>query len=110
VNSSERKWKRLKVDMRVRLRRLEEAEEMVSTVRSYELSEGGMSLYSPDIMDVGTPVLVGFSLSPGTNGLRLRAVVKNRRGFRCGLEFVDLPPEQRSEIVRYLESVGATES
>jgi hypothetical protein len=38
-------------------------------------------------------------------------VVRNRRGFRCGLEFVDLAAAERLEIVRYLDSVaGAEES
>jgi c-di-GMP-binding flagellar brake protein YcgR len=111
VSSAERRWKRFKVDIRVRLRRWEDAEDAASVVRSYDLSEGGMSVYAPDRLEVGTCVLVAFSLPPEEKGLRIQAVVKNRRGFRCGLEFVDLPAAGRFELARYLGLVaGATES
>jgi c-di-GMP-binding flagellar brake protein YcgR len=103
-----RRWKRLKLDIRVRLRRWEEAEDAVVVVRSYELSEGGMSVYAPELLDLGSSVLVGFTLPETGSRLSLRAVVKNRRGFRCGLEFSQLTDAERSEIARYLESaVGA---
>ena len=111
MSSAERRWKRFKVDIRVRLRRWEEAEDTASVVRSREMSEGGMSVYSPDELEIGTYVVITFSWSPEEKGLRIRAVVRNRRGFRCGLEFVDLAAAERLEIVRYLDSVaGAAES
>lgn len=105
MDAAKRKWKRFKVDIRVRIRRWEEPEESASVVRTYELSEGGMSVYASETLDVGTFMLAEFSLPPSPNGLRIRAVVRNRRGFRCGLEFVDLAAAERSELVRYLGSL-----
>jgi c-di-GMP-binding flagellar brake protein YcgR len=93
----------VKVDIRVKLRRWEEAETAASVMRSCELSQGGMSVYAPDGLEVGTFVMVAFSLPPEEKALRIRAVVRNRRGFRCGLQFVDLAAADRSEIVRFLE-------
>jgi c-di-GMP-binding flagellar brake protein YcgR len=105
VNAPVRKWKRFKVDIRVRLRRWDEPEEAVTVVRSYELSEGGMSVYASESLEVGTAMQVAFSL-PGTErGLRIRAVIKNRRGFRCGMEFVELDAGARDAILRYLGSL-----
>jgi c-di-GMP-binding flagellar brake protein YcgR len=94
------------VDIRVRLRRWEEAEEAAAVVRSYELSEGGMSVYAPERLEMGSFVVVAFSLPPEENVMRIRAVVKYRRGFRCGLEFVDLSATGRMEIAKYLESLA----
>ncbi len=102
MSSPVRRWKRVKVDIRVRLRRWEEAENAASVMRTFELSEGGMSVYAPDGLEVGTFVMVAFSLPPEEKALRLRAVVRNRRGFRCGLEFVEPPDAVRLEIERYL--------
>jgi len=105
-SAAERKYKREKVDIRVRLRRWEEKDDAATSMRSFELSEGGMSVYAPEPIAVGTCVMVAFSLPPEGQVLRLRAMVRNRHGFRCGLEFVDLPAAVRSEIVRYLGSVA----
>ena len=106
MSSAERRYKREKVDIRVRLRRWEEAESAASVMRSCELSEGGMSVYAPDPLEVGTFVMVAFSLPPEEKALRLRAVVRNRRGFRCGLQFVDPPAAERFAIMRYLGTIA----
>jgi c-di-GMP-binding flagellar brake protein YcgR len=98
----------VKVDIRVKLRRWEEAEDAATVVRSFELSEGGMSVYAPNGLGAGTCVVVVFSLPPEERALRIRAMVKHRLGFRCGLEFVDLPAAERAEIVRYLGSVAGS--
>ena len=106
MSATQRKWKRVKVDIRVRLRRWEEKETAAAVMRSCELSEGGMSVYAPDGLEVGTFVMVAFSLPPEEKALRLRAVVRNRRGFRCGLQFVDPTEAERLEIARYLGSLA----
>jgi c-di-GMP-binding flagellar brake protein YcgR len=100
-----RRWKRYKVDMRVKLRRSDEPEEAATVVRTYEMSEGGLSVYASESYEVGAQMLAVFSLPGAEAGMRLRTIVKNRRGFRCGMEFVDLQDVDRSEILRYLGSL-----
>jgi c-di-GMP-binding flagellar brake protein YcgR len=102
VDEPKRKWKRFKVDIRVRIRRCEEPDEAACVVRTYELSEGGMSVYASETLTIGAFLLVECSLPSMEKTLQIRAVVRNRRGFRCGLEFVDLPKTERDEILRYL--------
>lgn len=99
-----RKWRRLKVDVRVKLRRSEEPGNAV-IVRSYAMSEGGMSVYAPELLEIGTSLLVEFSL-PGTSPeLRLPALIRNRFGFRCGMEFMEVTASDRILIRRYLQSL-----
>lgn len=105
MDAQKRRWKRHKVDIRVRLRRWEEPEETAMVVRSYELSEGGMSVYASETLELGTVLLVDFTPPTASKGLRLKAVVRNRRGFRCGMEFVELLRSERSELLRYLATV-----
>jgi len=61
---ADRRWKRWKVDIRVKLRRAGDPEGAATVVRSFELSEGGMSLYVPDSLAVGLLVQVSFVLPP----------------------------------------------
>ncbi len=106
MDAPKRKWKRFKVDVRVRIRRWEDPEHTAAVVRTYELSEGGMSVYASETLDVGTFLMTELSLPGATGQLRLRTVVRNRRGFRCGMEFVDPPPAARAEISRYLRELA----
>jgi c-di-GMP-binding flagellar brake protein YcgR len=92
--------------MRVKLRRLEEPEDEAFVVRTFELSEGGMSVYASETLEPGTPLLVYLALSHGAEAMKIRAVVRNRRGFRCGVEFVELAMAERQEIVRYLNALA----
>jgi c-di-GMP-binding flagellar brake protein YcgR len=105
-DSPKRKWKRCKVDMRVRLRQWETPENAASVVRTFELSEGGMSIYASETLEAGTRWIVEFSLPQGEGLLKINAVVRNRRGFRCGLEFVDILEFQQNEIARYLSGLA----
>ncbi len=105
VNAPVRRWKRVRVDVRVKLRRWEEPEEAAVVVRTFELSEGGMSVYASETLEIGTFLLAEFSVPSAEHDLRVRAVVRNRRGFRCGLEFVGLPEAVKAEILRYLGAI-----
>ena len=105
VDAPKRRWKRVRVDIRVRLRRWEEPEEAGVIVRTYELSEGGMSVYASETLECGSVLLVEMALPGTAKPLRLQAVVRNRRGFRCGMEFRKIAPIDRSQIVRYLAAV-----
>ncbi len=106
MDAPKRKWKRFKVDVRVRIRRWEDPDDTATVVRTYELSEGGMSVYASETLVVGTLLMAELALPGSTGQLRLRTVVRNRRGFRCGLEFVDPPPAARAEILRYLKELA----
>lgn len=62
MNTPERRFKRFKVDIRVRIRRADELEENSSVVRTYELSEGGMSVYASESFEVGTVMVAELAL------------------------------------------------
>jgi c-di-GMP-binding flagellar brake protein YcgR len=92
--------------MRVKLLRTEEPEDEAFVVRTFELSEGGMSVYAGETLELGTPLFVYLALSQAAEPMKIRAVVRNRRGFRCGVEFVELAAAERQEIVRYLNALA----
>jgi c-di-GMP-binding flagellar brake protein YcgR len=106
TNLPTRKHKRHKVDIRIKLRRLCDGEAGVFTVRSFELSEGGMSVYSSETLEMGLHLVAEFELPEVKAQLKVEVVVRNQRGFRCGMQYVDLSAEHRSQIVRYLDSLA----
>jgi hypothetical protein len=99
-----RRFKRLKVDFRVKLRRWDDPEESAIVVRTFEIGEGGMSVYASESLEAGSTLALEFKLPGVDEPLKIRAAVRNRRGFRCGIEFLDLKVEQAYEIRRYLGS------
>jgi hypothetical protein len=101
-NTPLRKWRRSKIDVRVKLRHSMEPGNAV-VVRSYMMSEGGMSVYAPELPEIGASVLVEFSLPGAFRELRLSALIRNRYGFRCGMEFMELAAADRVLIQHYLQ-------
>lgn len=102
MDAAVRKWKRIKVDIRVRIRRWDEPEAESYVVRTYEIGVGGMSVYAAEALSIGTMLRVELLLPALTEKFDITAVVRNRRGFRLGMEFVDLPDNVKAEIQRYL--------
>ena len=102
-SAADRKWKRAKVDVRVKLWLDPAGEGSAMVVRSYEMGQGGMSVYAPEQIEVGVSVVVSFALPSSGKQLRFPGIVRNKRGFRYGLEFVDLSDTQRAELARGLE-------
>lgn len=105
-----RRWPRFKIDVRVKVRRAEGPDTAPVVVRSYVMSEGGMSVYAPESLQIGTHVLVEFSLPGSSRELRLRALTRNRCGFRCGMEFVEKMASDRVLIRRFLQSLGSEDA
>ena len=73
--------------------------------RTCVMSEGGLSVRVPKSMEIGTNVLVEFLLPGTARELWLPALIRNRCGFRCGMEFMDVAPSDRTLIRRYLQSL-----
>jgi c-di-GMP-binding flagellar brake protein YcgR len=90
--------------MRVKLFRADDANGEAMVVRTFEMSEGGMSVYISQTLALGARMIVEVSL-PGSKAFRIPAIVRNVRGFRCGLELPDIASEHRAAIARYLNTV-----
>jgi hypothetical protein len=91
--------------MRVKLYRADDANGEAMVVRTFEMSEGGMSVYIAETLELGTRLLVEVSL-PGSKAFRIPAIVRNVRGFRCGLELPEIEGEHRAAIARYLNTLA----
>jgi c-di-GMP-binding flagellar brake protein YcgR len=101
---AERRWPRFNFDVPVVLHKFDGKQESELISRSYELSQGGMALsVSESTIEIGSPVVVSFSLPTETHPIRMNAIVRNQRGARCGLEFVNVADNEHDELLRFLE-------
>lgn len=71
--------------------------------RTSNLGEGGLAAVLPQQLEPGATVVAEFSAGPGGEKLSCSAVVRYRRGYLHGLEFVHVGAEQRQMLQRICE-------
>jgi hypothetical protein len=79
--------------------------------RGHDIGAGGMAMYVPLELALGEKFDVSFQLPYSRIMLGLHAVVRNRNGFRYGIEFERVTPAEAAEINRVtaiLEMTGRT--
>lgn len=67
--------------------------------QAVEVSQGGIAILTVANLTVGEVVELQFRLRQ--NVLLLRAIIRNRKGARYGMEFLTLSPQQREHIVNW---------
>jgi hypothetical protein len=100
-----RRWSRHKIDVRLKVL-IDGAQGTVVFGRGNILSEGGMGVYIPHSIAIGTEVAVQVTFPYSPAEVTLNAVVRNCDGFRYGLEFRDLSDSLRSIIVKNCNSAA----
>ena len=76
--------------------------------RGHDIGAGGMAIYVPLELAVGTSVNFSFQLPYSRMVLGVRAIVRNSNGFRYGVEFVDLTSADAEEIKRIAAIIELT--
>jgi hypothetical protein len=67
-----------------------------------DMSEAGLGMLLPAEISIGEVVGLSFSLPELAASLELRGVVRYRRGYHYGFEFLSLSKEQRKLLESYL--------
>jgi len=98
-NNKPRREPRFLVDTRVTINH----DGQTVSGQAVELSQGGIAILTVADLTVGEVVELQFKLRH--NALRLRAIVRNRKGARYGMEFLTLSAEQREHIVNWCRGV-----
>jgi len=104
-----RRFRRYKLDVPVRVIVQTEFKTRIIDGRGNELNEGGLAVNAGVELEVGDSVEVEFTPAYTGQPLRARAAVRNRSGYRYGLEFLAETPldHERVEDIRIaLQGVG----
>lgn len=104
-----RRFPRYKLNVPVRVI-VEKADKVVIVQgRGDELNEGGMAVFAGVEAAVGSHIAVEFTPPYSGNPIRVRCIVRDRRGYSYGVEFLlesDVDRERVSDIRAALRGMG----
>jgi PilZ domain-containing protein len=95
-----RRFPRYSIDAAVRVSVVKNSQKHLFSGRGSELSEAGMAAYIPAELNLGDRVSIDMMLPYSREALSLVGIVRNRSGFRYGMEFKDITESQRESIRR----------
>jgi hypothetical protein len=95
-----RRWRRHKVSVPTRVILPSPSKTTIIDGRGHELSEGGMALTAGLELSAEDQIMVEFT--PPYSGLpiRVKATVRNREGYRYGIEFLRGDTEEAGQVDR----------
>ena len=100
-----RRHPRLSVDVSVRVFR---NGSFATLGRGHDISSGGMALYTPIELELDQEVQLSFLLPYSRVQFGVKAFVRNRDGFRYGIEFTNLSENESAEIERITNILAMT--
>ena len=96
----ERRWPRYKIDIPVWAVIHKPDLTLIRDGRGMEMGEGGMCLLTGVELGLGDEIEVEFTPPYSGEPIRVRSEVRNRNGYRYGVEFVPEGKKERSEVAR----------
>jgi hypothetical protein len=102
-----RRWKRYKVDLRLRITHWKDGAKVIVFGQGSDMSEGGMAAYIPAefAKDDNLDVEIVLPYSNVKEPVLIKTVVRNRNGFRYGLEYVLVTQPVREALLRSLKAL-----
>ncbi len=105
ASRDQRRSPRYHVDVRLRLILQKDGKAQIAHGRGNDISDTGMAVFVPQELLLEERVEVEFTLPYSRQPLRVRAVIRNRNGFRYGVEFLTLSTLQREEILKLCKTL-----
>lgn len=82
-----RRWLRFSVDVPLRIIIQNGKDSLVLQGRGKDLNEGGMAVFVGVELRIGQQIALEFTPAYPSEPIRIRCVVRNRRGYVYGVEF-----------------------
>lgn len=101
----ERRHPRLSVDVSVRVFR---NGSFATLGRGHDISSSGMALYTPIELQRDQEIQLSFVLPYSRVQFGIKAFVRNRDGFRYGIEFTSLNEKELAEVERVTKILAMT--
>jgi hypothetical protein len=101
--SKTRRWQRYKVEVRVKVKLPNHG---AIYGQGSDVSEGGMALFIPTELEAGQTINAELMLPYCQEKVSLRGVVRNRTGFRYGVEFSVLTDHEKVLIERVCHALA----
>ncbi len=105
-----RRWRRLHLDVPIRVIVHGPNKTSVIVGRGNELNEGGMALTAGVELNLGDKTELEFTPPYSGMPIRIRGVVRNRKGYRYGMEFLAEDPQESEQVDRWRTMLGVLSS
>jgi hypothetical protein len=103
--SIQRRWKRYRVEMRLKVFLPKEGPLKFTFAQGSDISEGGLAAYIPLELNPGESVEVEFIFPYSKNTVRVVADIVNKNGFRYGMAYAKIDPTDRDVLLRALKNL-----
>jgi hypothetical protein len=100
VETRGRRWRRHHLDVPIRVIVHSASKTSVFVGRGNELSEGGLALTAGVELKIGDAAEIEFTPPYSGGPIRIRGVVRNRAGYRYGMEFVAEGEREQEQVDR----------
>lgn len=100
VRSNTRRYKRHSIDVPIRVIVHRTSKTTVFMARGNELGEGGMALTAGVELKPGDETEIEFTPPYSGMPIRIRGIVRNRSGYRYGMEFVAADARECEQVDR----------
>ena len=104
--SIQRRWKRYRVEVRLKVYFQQDGAQTFTSGQGSDISEGGMAAYVPMELNPGDTVELELMFPYSKDPVHILAAIRNRNGFRFGLEFTRILPSDRDILVRSLKALA----
>ena len=95
-----RRYSRRDIDVRIKIALNNNGVQTYVYGRGNDIAEGGMAAYISMEMGIGSRIKLEVQLPYSQQPLKIGATVRNRHGFRYGLEFTTVSDQDRATIRR----------
>ena len=100
VETRRRRWQRRHLDVPIRVIVHSLSKTSVFVGRGNELSEGGMAVTAGVELKTGDEAEIEFTPPYSGGPIRIRGIVRNRAGYRYGMEFVAEGEREKESVDR----------
>jgi len=96
-----RRWQRYRLNLPIRLIVSREGNTRITTGRATDISQGGILVFAGIELSAGSEVFVEFTEPYAGEPMRARGLVRHRRGYNYGVEFLSETPAEQEQADKF---------
>jgi c-di-GMP-binding flagellar brake protein YcgR len=96
-----RRWQRYRLNLPIRLIVSHNGSARITSGRVNDISEGGILVFGGTELKTESEIFVEFTEPYSGEPIRIRGVVRHRRGYNYGVEFLSQTPAEQEQTDRF---------
>jgi hypothetical protein len=96
-----RRWQRYRLNLPIRIIVSRNASTRITNGRAADISQGGVLVFAGIELSAGSEVFVEFTEPYSGEPMRARGLVRHRRGYNYGVEFLTETTEQQEQADKF---------